>query len=291
MRPNHFWEGRALRTAVEILVLALLSGSITGTAMPATSTPNSFADSWVFVFTYREAPLPDEAINFFCNDVKNATISWFEREATKYGTEKPFSDIICTQKQVLLSGNLLKGEPLYVEGTLITNPLNDAAVIEFLEDQNPALKKAKYVTVFHYMPEQPFVAHAYSNKYDMIFTVTNDGTLFYPRLTIDNYGEMVTHELLHNLGARDKYDGTGQACLTDPATGQQYSSYDIMCHRVATAGGFTFPPFSELIVTGPTAKEINWKSKLPPPPVPEVPTIILTVLGLIGLMVKIRRNR
>jgi hypothetical protein len=290
MKSNNLCEGRAVRMVVEISVLALLLGSVVGTA--ATFTPNTNSvGSWTFVFTYRETPLPDETINFFCNEVKSATVSWFERETSKYQVAEPFSEITCTQEQVLLSGNLLIGYQMYAEGQWITNPLNDFAVIKLLEKNNPAVSKAKYVTIFHYMPGLiPFANHAYSNKYNFIFITGSDP--FYPRLTIDNYGTPLAHELMHSLGASDKYDEAQQACWTNPETGQQYSGYDIMCHRVGTAeSGFVFPPFSELMVTEPTAKEINWKLPLPPPPVPEAPTIVLTGIGVFGVMFKIRRNR
>lgn len=45
----------------------------------------------------------------------------------------------------------------------------------------------------------------------------------------------------------------------DPATGQQYSGYDIMCHRISIGGaeGFATPKFSELIISEATAQEIK----------------------------------
>ena len=67
---------------------------------------------------------------------------------------------------------------------------------------------------------------------------------------------------MHKLGVSDKYyDGPEQACKIDPATGQQYNGYDIMCHRITDpAGGYGYitPSLSELIISEPTAKELGW---------------------------------
>lgn len=250
------------------LIIAILTMLITAQAVQARDwsetrqqlIDQSFtSDSWAVVITHRGTPLPDTAVNFLCNEVKPAIVSWIEREAGKYQQTKPFSDITCLQEQILLSDNLLVGYPMYVEGQWITNPLNDSAVIEFIENNNPALTNAKYVTVFHYIPyEIQFLHHMYTNKYDFIFITTPHPNSFYPELEIDRFGEIMIHEFMHKLGATDKYDGLEQACLTNPATGQQYSGYDIMCHRIYVEGGYTTPPLSELIVSDPTVQEINW---------------------------------
>ena len=251
------------------LIISILTMLITAQAIQARDSETrqqlidqSFtSDSWAVVITHRGTPLPDTAVNFLCNEVKPTIVSWIEREAGKYQQTKPFSDIICLQEQILLSDNLLVGFPMYVEGQWITNPLNDSAVIEFIENNNPALTNAKYVTVFHYIPyEIQFLHHKYTNKYDFIFITTPHPNSFYPELEIDRFGEIMIHEFMHKLGATDKYDGLEQACLTDPETGQQYSGYDIMCHRISDGGGYyTTPPLSELIVSDPTVQEINWR--------------------------------
>ena len=251
-----------IRTTLVCLVCFLFTVS-----MPVSAQEEDFtSDSWTIVITHRGTPLPDTAVNFLCNEVKPAIVSWIERDAGKYQQTKPFSDITCLQEQIFLSDNLLVGNPIYVEGQWITNPLNDPAVIEFIEKNNPALTNTKYVTVIHYIPyEIQFGDHMYSNKYDFIFIKSLFPNSFYPNLEIDSYGETMIHEFMHKLGASDKYDGAEQACLTNPATGQQYSGYDIMCHRIYDDDVYTFPPLSELIVSVPTAQEINWKLPSPRP--------------------------
>jgi hypothetical protein len=79
-------------------------------------------------------------------------------------------------------------------------------------------------------------------------------------LDIDWQGESFIHELMHKLGARDKYyDGPEHACKIDPETGEEYNGYDIMCHRVPDpSGGYSTPALSDLIISEPTAREIGW---------------------------------
>lgn len=71
-------------------------------------------------------------------------------------------------------------------------------------------------------------------------------------------GVSLAHEFMHKLGAKDKYStDPNVACLIDPATGQEYDGYDIMCHRVGSGGSFENPPLSELIISNPTMEEIK----------------------------------
>jgi len=75
------------------------------------------------------------------------------------------------------------------------------------------------------------------------------------------------HEFFHIFGATDKYETTpDRACLIDQATGQEYDSHDIMCHRIPTeGGGFSFQTYrqideiNDLIISEPTAREIGWR--------------------------------
>lgn len=222
-------------------------------------------ESWALVFTYRDEPLPEEFINFACNELSTAVNSWIKRESSNYQKMKPFSDIICFQDQILISGDLLEGNLMSAEGHQFINPINSARVIDFLEDSFNFFVDSKYVTVFHYVSHDiQFANYTYSKKYDFNFIKTpNEFIPFYPELTIDSYGITLAHELMHKLGATDKYGYTiDQACLSEPVTGLPYSGYDIMCHRVPNNGegkGFNRPPLSDLIVSRPTAEEIGWK--------------------------------
>ena len=215
--------------------------------------PAVYGENWMITFTDRGTLLPEAAIEFICNTVKSEIILWLERETNVYQKQVPFSNISCLEKQILLTEDLL-GECPYC--------LNDPAVINFLEGSLDGIQDAKFVTVVHYLaPESPFYDHSYNSKYDFYFF--KDEPL-YPPLDVNNQGETLIHELMHKLGASDKYyDGPEQACKIDPATGRQYSGYDIMCHRIPDPfGGFGYitPPLSELIISEPTAKEIGWLS-------------------------------
>lgn len=228
---------------------------------------------WMIIFTHRGAPLPENIINFICNSVKSTVISWFDRELSKYNKQRPFSDIICYEDQILLSSeNLLRGDLIWGEGVTFTNPINDNNVIKFLETKIPSINEIDYVTIFHYLvpTNLQFANHAIPPKYDFEF-ITNfalpDGNIaFIPPInqtrSIGDYAQELIHEFLHKLGATDKYSvGFKHACLVNPETGQQYNGYDIMCHRVSIppAEGFATPPITELMITIPTYRELKLK--------------------------------
>ena len=210
-------------------------------------------DNWLITFTHRGVPLSEEAIRFICDTVKPEIISWLEREADKYGQQMPFHDIECFEEQILLTGNLL------VEDTTGFG-LNRSEVIIFLENTVPTIKGDKFVTIVHYLDSynNPFYTHSYDSKYDFYFF--KKWLPLYPPLDIDWQGESFIHELMHKLGASDKYnDGPEHACKIDTETGQEYSGYDIMCHRVPDpSGGYGAPALSDLIISEPTAREIGW---------------------------------
>lgn len=218
------------------------------------------SEDWMITFTRRGILLPEEAIEFICSTVKPEIILWLQREANKYQQQVPFSNISCLKEQILLTEDFL-GECPWC--------LNSQAVISFLEGSIDGVKDPKFVTVVHYLdnPESPFYDYDYDSKYDFYFFKKSPPDypfLFYPELNINNQGETLIHELMHKLGVSDKYyDGPEQACKIDPATGQQYSGYDIMCHRIADpAGGYGYitPSLAELIISEPTAKELGWLS-------------------------------
>lgn len=228
----------------------------------------SLLTSWVIVFTHRGTPLPNEVVNFICNTIRPNVLSWINRELTKYQITKPFDSITCFSDQILLSEKqLLGGEQITGEAITFANPINTNETIRFLENKTPSFIKEKYITVFHYLvpTELQFTNYQYSPKYDFEF-ITNlnlpDGKMvFVPPLTdIDIYSQELVHEFMHKMGATDKYFiGFQQACLINPETGQQYSGYDIMCHRVSIPPyeGFATPKFSELIISEATAQEIK----------------------------------
>lgn len=223
--------------------------------------PSPFTNTWLLVATHRGTPLPLEAMNFICGDAVISTKEWIIREANKYGAGKPFSNIKCIPNQIFLPEELWQGDTVMVEGQEIIVPLNASGTIQLLEATSQAVKKAKYVTVIHYVPyDIQFANFVYDTKYDFGFIKTPAPSIpFYPPLDVNNYSEEFIHELMHKLGATDKYfSSPQQACLIDPATGEEYSGYDIMCHRIPQWDGFITPPLTELIVTDPTAKEIKW---------------------------------
>ena len=239
----------------------------TSTPTPSSPIPPQSA-SWVIVFTHRGTPLPSEVVNFICDTVKSNILSWIDRELTKYQITKPFDNIECFYDQILLSEKqLLGGEKITGEGATFTNQINTSETIKFLDNQTQSIIKAKYITVFHYLvpTELGFANYQYSPKYDFEFiTILNlpDGkTVFMPPLTdINIYSQELVHEFMHKLGASDKYSvDPKQACLINPETGQQYSGYDIMCHRVSIPPyeGFATPKFSELVISEATAQEIK----------------------------------
>ena len=90
---------------------------------------------------------------------------------------------------------------------------------------------------------------------------------FSPRATVISGA----HELMHLLGASDKYTETGlpnaqgeyHGCWF--ADSPLYDPRDIMCHRVAqydanhTFTGYDHPPLHELIVAPLTAREVGWE--------------------------------
>jgi hypothetical protein len=91
--------------------------------------------------------------------------------------------------------------------------------------------------------------------------------LFCGRDAVAGNAVVVTHELLHTLGATDKYDlRTGQPLspggLGDPEQSPLYpqASGEIMAGRIATSAGTAVMPDSlEQMTVGPaTAREIGW---------------------------------
>lgn len=217
---------------------------------------------WLLVFTHKGTPMTQAAYEFICNTARPAVVSWLDREAAKYQKSRPFTESACLPQQVQLSSQSLQGQQMTAEGQTFTDPLDEYATINALEATIPALARAKYVTVFYYdNSDYQFADHVFNTKYDFSFIKTpNEWIPFYPKLTIDNYGEELIHELMHKLGATDKYDtNPQQACRINPETGQEYSGYDIMCHRVKSPTGmFEKPALSDLVVTNPTALEMNW---------------------------------
>ena len=269
--PNHFETIRA-NTAHAIAVrisitnglpLSLYEGTIhaksNSITFPQTlkiklnTVESALYDNWMITFTHRGVPLPEEAVGFICNTAKSEIISWLKREADKYQHEIPFHSISCLEEQILLTGNLLVED---MPGFCLNRP----EVINFLEGAIPIVKDQKFVTVVHYLDEYegPFYTHSFDSRYDFYFF--KKWLPLYPPLGIDWQGESFIHELMHKLGASDKYyDGPDHACRIDPATGQEYNGYDIMCHRVSDpTGGYRTPTLSELIITEPTAREIGW---------------------------------
>lgn len=79
------------------------------------------------------------------------------------------------------------------------------------------------------------------------------------------------HELMHLLGASDKYtdsvtqDAAGHYHGCWYADSTVYDARDIMCHRVLSLGpngsfgGFTNPPLHQLTVAPLTAREVGWE--------------------------------
>lgn len=143
---------------------------VTTPAQTPTTQLSSKAD-WVWVFTNRGVPLPDEAVSFLCDSVKPAVLKWLTREATKYTKLIPFNDIVCLDGQTTLPGSLLNLSERSVLSTgVVASPLNDDAVIKYLEDALPAVKAAKYVMIIHYIPaDLSFNHHAFPPKYDFMF--------------------------------------------------------------------------------------------------------------------------
>ena len=77
---------------------------------------------------------------------------------------------------------------------------------------------------------------------------------------------VLTHELLHTLGAKDKYDAQGQPIFPDgfpdPAQGERYPQHsaEIMAGRIATRHDQAIIPESldACAIGSKTAHEINW---------------------------------
>jgi hypothetical protein len=224
--------------------------------------------TWAMVIAYMGAPLPKDLVSHLCEGVVPRTAAWFAREAGRYGVPLPFRDVECIDGQVELPESLRDNSRQKIDYRAALNRIKNA---------KPEVATARYVTIImavkihddHYSP------HAYSTEDFNVLPVAVKGIPIGPSLPgatlIQNipstkegiWAEHIAHELAHNLGASDKYGTTPEAaCLINPATGQQYSGYDIMCHRIvdpSDGSGFIFPPFDELKVTGPTAREIGWK--------------------------------
>ena len=89
--------------------------------------------------------------------------------------------------------------------------------------------------------------------------------------TVDLALFVVTHELLHTLGASDKYDANGRALIPDglvepnrvPLYPQRFA--EVMTRNLVLAPGSERPPESlaELGVGATTAREIGWSSSEP----------------------------
>lgn len=232
-------------TSILILVAVFC---FSGKAQSATD----YSNSWVFVITYEKDPLPASTVDFICNSVKPSVDSFIRSQSEKYNQNKPFNNIICIQEQVLLPFESFD--------------VNSNAVIEFLENKISFLSSAKYVTIIDYMdaPRQ-FYNYNYLYKYVFVHIESPMPGIFYPSLTIDEYAETISHEFMHGLRAIDKYgfDSINKSCcLIDPLTSNPYSSNDIMCHSTfgegSGGGGCNMVPFNDLIVSEPTAKEIEW---------------------------------
>lgn len=77
---------------------------------------------------------------------------------------------------------------------------------------------------------------------------------------------VLTHELLHTLGAHDKYDAKGQPLFPDgfpdPALGERYPQHhaEIMAGRIATRHDQAIIPanLAACVIGAKTAYEINW---------------------------------
>ena len=207
--------------------------------------------------------MPKEGSDFLCGspDTRRAILTWVNREAHKYGRMRLFDDIVCLGEQLQLPQDLLSDRAFFAESEPFTLPVDAAGTIAYLERNVPKVTQAKYVTIFHYIPaDAQFVDREYLKKYDFNFVKSPSPAIpFYPPLSLDSYGTTLVHEFMHKLGATDKYGGATQACTIDPATGQEFSGFDIMCHRIADQGAITQPSFFDLVVSGATAREIGWQ--------------------------------
>lgn len=214
--------------------------------------------NWTIIITHRGTPLPQEAVDLICKGTTDAIQNWIKRESTLYNKPMPFDTLACAPEQILLPKEAQNGQITKAEGQLFTAPLNEEYTISHLEKLNE-VNNSKFVTIIHYIPhDAQFINYAGSAKYDFIHIKTpHDSIPFYPPLEIDLYATTLVHELMHKLGASDKYAMTPtQACLIEPKTQQEYDGYDIMCHRIQANTGFVIPPFYELRITKPTAEEI-----------------------------------
>lgn len=242
----------------------------------ATPTIADASGSWLIILTHRGTAIPNGAVSFLCStsaspNLISSVSTWMKTETNKYGIARPFSSLSCvTSEQVSIPSTYWQTTPTSEQG--FPAPLDEAGVITYLTTNSAVslstrnlIQSAKFVTVYHYLPTSiSFVQNPFGTKYSFIYFLPLDG-IFYPPLTIDEYGRTHTHELMHNLGAGDKYLTTSvQACQTNPTTGQEYSGYDIMCHRIydprepTVGAGYTFPDFSLLAVSEPTAVEAGW---------------------------------
>lgn len=207
--------------------------------------------------------MPREGFSFLCGEAmtRRLVLAWMDREADKYGKKRLFDDIVCLEEQLQLPPDLLAGRTVFAEGKSFSLPVDDTGTIVYLERNVPKVAQARYVTIFHYIPEDmPFVDREYLKKYDFNFIKSpSPEILFYPPLSLDSYGTTLAHEFMHKLGATDKYDGAAQACTINPATGQEFSGFDIMCHRISDQGAYIQPTFFSLVVSGATAREIGWQ--------------------------------
>lgn len=125
----------------------------------------------------------------------------------------------------------------------------------------PQLGKIKLYVLYHAPRDDAPLAHSLGLQKGLIGVVHAFAD---PKQTPQN-NIVITHELLHTLGASDKYDSTGR-----PIYPQGYADPDlpesmprreaeIMAGRyVAASGRLTMPPGLEQCVIGPqTAREIN----------------------------------
>ena len=258
--------------------------NISGITSASVSKPDA-TGTWLVVITNRGTALPSAAVNSICDLANTSGIlynvaNWIKRESNKYNVSRPFTNITCLTQQISVPNNLWNGDMIFTEGQWIQEPLNQSAVINFLESDSSLsasvrgnVSDAKFVSIVHYMPTfLNFADNAPDNKYSFLYLTPlpsgadpSTAIDFYPTLNVAEHGRLFAHEFMHNINAIDKYGNSTQACQIDSSTGQEYAGYDIMCHRIrettiggSLGGGFFFPSSTELIVSIPTANESGW---------------------------------
>ncbi len=222
--------------------------------------------SWVIVLTYEKNPLSDDAVRTICQHIAPSVSGFFEKQASFYGKKKPFDSVTCIQQQLLLPQELIDDKiPFTCEGQTFPS-LNSQKVSAYLEKNIPALQQAAVVTVVDFMAEpRQFCHFAADQKHHFIFIGPIEENAYYPPIDLDSIGETMAHELMHNIGASDKYaaiDRTARTCCAiDPITRESVEGSDIMCHLVYTSemdGACMSVPFADLNVGPWSAQEIGW---------------------------------